>query len=159
MKPQKVKFPFKTRLSLKPLLDFWEGLLAEGKGGMNCLGPVIHQKLENTPELREPIEDLTILEKHREFLDLLMSVVFPPASWESDCAAAFVPFQFIAFYATPLFKTLFRMEKQSFVPQSNVDPERWQWGQVLKAYTYYPEKILRHRPRLELSPDCQGPLP
>ena len=96
MKPQKVKFPFKTRLSLKPLLDFWEGLVAEGQGGMNCLGPVIRQKLENTPELREPIEDLTILEKHREFLDLLMSVVFPPASWESDCAAAFVPFQFIA---------------------------------------------------------------
>ncbi|MGB7913579.1 MAG: hypothetical protein WCF59_15290, partial [Desulfobaccales bacterium] len=141
MKPQKVKFPFKTRLSLKPLLDFWEGLLAAGKGGMNCLGPVIHQKLENTPELREPIEDLTILEKHREFLDLLMSAVFPPASWESDCAAAFVPFQFIAFYATPLFKTLFRMEKQSFVPQSNVDPERWQWGQVLKAYTFILRKF------------------
>ena len=135
MKSQKVKFPFKTRLSLKPLLDFWEGLLAEGQGGMNCLGPVIRQKLENAPELREPIEDLTILEKHRELLVLLMSAVFPPASWESDCAAAFVPFQFIAFYATPLFKTMFRMEKQRFVPQSNVDPERWQWGQVLKAYT------------------------
>ena len=24
MKPRKVKFPFKTRLSLKPLIDFWE---------------------------------------------------------------------------------------------------------------------------------------
>ena len=102
MKPRKVKFPFKSRLSLRPLLDFWERLLAEGSGGMNSLGPVIRQKLENAPELREPIEDLTILENHQELIDLLMSVVFPPAFWESDCAAAFVPFQFTGFYATPL---------------------------------------------------------
>ena len=62
MKPRKVKFPFKSRLSLKPLLDFWERLLAEGKCGMKSLGPVIRQKLEYAPELRQPIEDLTILE-------------------------------------------------------------------------------------------------
>ena len=141
MKPRKVKFPFKTRMSLRPLLDFWERLLAEGKGGMNSLGPVIRRKLENTPELREPIEDLTILENHQEFIDLLMSVAFPPAFWESDCAAAFVPFQFIGFYATPAFKTLFRMEGKDFTPQLNIDPQQWQWGRVLKAYIYILNKI------------------
>ena len=141
MKPRKVKFPFKSRLSLRPLLDFWERLLAEGKCGMNSLGPVIRQKLENTPELREPIEDLTILENHQELIDLLMSVVFPPAFWESDCAAAFVPFQFTGFYATPLFKTLFKMEGQGFSPQLNIDPQQWQWGRVLKAYIYILNKF------------------
>ncbi len=141
MKPRKVKFPFQTRLSLGPLLDFWERLLAEGKSGMNSLGPLIRQKLENTPELREPIEDLTILENHQEFIDLLMSVVFPPAFWESDCAAAFVPFQFTGFYATPAFKTLFRMEGQDFTPQLNIDPQQWQWGRVLKAYIYILNKV------------------
>ena len=142
MKPRKVNFPFKSRLSLKPLLDFWEHLLAEGKCGMNSLGPVIRQKLENTPELREPIEDLTILEDHQELIDLLMSVVFPPAFWESDCAAAFVPFQFNSFYATPAFKTLFRMEGQGkFTPQLNIDPQQWQWGRVLKAYIYILNKF------------------
>ena len=142
MKPRKVNFPFKSRLSLKPLLDFWEHLLAEGKCGMNSLGPVIRQKLENTPELREPIEDLTILEDHQELIDLLMSVVFPPAFWESNCAAAFVPFQFNSFYATPAFKTLFRMEGQGkFTPQLNIDPQQWQWGRVLKAYIYILNKF------------------
>ena len=38
MKPRKVKFPFKSRLSLKPLLDFWERLLAEGKYGLKSWG-------------------------------------------------------------------------------------------------------------------------
>lgn len=134
MRPRQVKFPFKSRLSLKPLLDFWEGLLAEGKCGMSSLGPVIRQKLENTPELREPIEDLSILENHREFIDLLMTVVFPPAFWETDCAAAFVPFQFTSFYATPAFKTMFRMAGPGFTPQLNIDPQEWQWGRTLKAY-------------------------
>ena len=142
MKPQKVKFPFKTRLSLKPLLDFWERSVAESKGGINCLGPVIRQKLENAPELREPIEDLTILEKHQELLGLLMSVVFPPAFWESDCAAAFVPFQFISFYATPIFKNLFRMEGiKDFTPQLNIDSKQWEWGRTLKACIYILNKV------------------
>ena len=141
MKPRKVKFPFKNRLSLKPLLDFWDRLLAEGKSGMTALGPIIRQKLEDSPELREPIEDLTILEKHQELIDLLMSVVFPPAFWEKDCAAAFVPFQFTSFYATPLFKTLFRMEGQGFTPQLNIDPQQWQWGRLLKAYLYILQKF------------------
>ena len=141
MKPRKVKFPFKSRLSLRPLLDFWERCLAEGKCGMKSWGPVIRQKLENAPELREPIEDLTILEKHQELIDLLMSVVFPPAFWESDCAAAFVPFQFTGFYATPLFKTLFGMEGHSFTPQLNIDPQQWQWGRGLKAYIYILNKF------------------
>jgi hypothetical protein len=136
MKPRKVKFPFKSRLSLKPLLDFWERLVAEGKCGMDSFKPVIRQKLANAPELLEPIDDLTILENHQDLIELLMSVVFPPAFWESDCAAAFVPFQFTSFYATPLFKSLFPMEGQGFTPQLNINPEQWQWGLTLKAYIY-----------------------
>jgi hypothetical protein len=136
MKPLNEKFPFKSRLSLKPLLDFWDRLLAEGKCGLHSLGPVIRQKLENNPELKEPIDDLTLLEKHQEFIDLLMSVVFPPAFWETDCAAAFVPFQFTSFYATPLFKSLFPMGGQGFTPQLNIDPDHWQWGRTLKAYIF-----------------------
>ena len=138
MKPRKVKFPFKSRLSLKPLLDFWERLLAEGKDG---LSPGMRAELERAPELWKPIEDLSILEKHQKLLEMLMSVVFPPAFWESDCAAAFVPFEFTGFYATPMFKTLFKMEGQGFTAQLNIDPEQWQWGRALKAYIYILQKF------------------
>ena len=141
MKHREVTFPFKSRLSLGPLLDFWERLLAEGGCGISSLAPVIRQKLENTPELREPIDDLTILEKHRELINLLMSLVFPPAFWESDCAAAFMPFQFTSFYATPAFKTLFKMEGQGFTPQLNLDPQEWERGRVLKAFLFIIKKF------------------
>ena len=141
MKFRKIKFPFKCRLSLKPLLDFWERLLAEGKCGLVAMEPVIRQKLEQAPELREPMEDLSLLEKHQELIELLMSAVFPPAFWESDFAAAIVPFQFTSFYATPAFKNIFRMEGQGFTPQLNIDPQQWLWGRVLKAYIFILKKF------------------
>jgi GAF domain-containing protein len=138
MKPQTIKFPFKSRLSLKLLLDFWEGLGAHGKDG---LSPEMRAELGRAPALTGPIEDLSILAKHQKLLDALMSVVFPPAFWETDCAAAFVPFEFTGFYATPLFKTLFKMEGQGFSAQLNIDPEQWQWGLALKAYIFILHKF------------------
>src|SRR3974390_3681893 len=104
MTSQDITFPFKTRLSLKPLIDFWEGLLAGAECGFGSIAPVIRQKLANAPELREPIDDLAILEKREKLVDLLMSIVFPPAFYENACAAAFVPFQFTTISATPPFK-------------------------------------------------------
>jgi hypothetical protein len=141
MIPQDIKFPFRSRLSLSPLIDFWERLLAEGGCGMDSLAPTIRQKLTGAPELREPINDLSILEKHQKLIDLLMSTVFPPAFWESDCAAAFVPYQFTVVYATPAFKTLFGLEGHEFTPRLNVNPQEWEWGKTLKANLFILQKI------------------
>jgi GAF domain-containing protein len=130
---QEIKFPFKSRLSLNPLIKFWEGLLAKGECGLGSMAVAISEKLASAPELREPIDDLTILEKRQGLLDLLMTIVFPPAFWETDCAAAFVPFQFTSVYATPAFKNLFSMAGQDFSPHLNVTAQEWEWGKTLKA--------------------------
>jgi GAF domain-containing protein len=149
---QEIKFPFKSRLSLNPLIKFWEGLLAKGECGLGSMAATIRQKLESAPELREPIDDLTILEKRQGLLDLLMTIVFPPAFWETDCAAAFVPFQFTSVYATPAFKNLFSMAGQDFTPHLNVTAQEWEWGKTLKANIF----ILRQVYGVDL--DWQYPL-
>ena len=141
MIPAEISFPFTCRLSLSPLIAFWERLLAERGCGLNALAPTVLKKLESAPELREPIHDLAILEKHRGLVDLLMTIVFPPAFWESDCAAAFVPYQFTVVYATPAFKTLFGLEGQEFAPQLNVSPQEWERGKTLKANLFILQKI------------------
>jgi GAF domain-containing protein len=141
MKFTHISFPFKSRLSLKPLLDFWEHLLADSGCGMSALAPIVQAQCASAPELREPIEDLAILEQKRGLLDLLMSIVFPPAFWEKDCAAAFVPFQFKSFFATPAFKTLFMTEDGSFSPQLNINSQEWEWGRLLKAYLFILQKF------------------
>ena len=57
-------FPFKSRLSLTPLIDFWERLLTDSGCGMTALAPIIRQQLANAPQLREPVEDLASLKDY-----------------------------------------------------------------------------------------------
>lgn len=141
MKFSQTPFPFQSRLSLKPLLDFWDQLICDSGCGLAVLAPLIREQLAGNPELMEPIADPTFLKSRPELLDLLMSVVFPPAFWETDCAAAFTPFEFTSFYATPAFKTLFMAEDGSFAPQLNINTQEWEWGKHLKAYLFILKKF------------------
>ncbi len=134
-------FPFKSRLSLTPLIDFWERLLTDSGCGMTALAPIIRPQLANAPQLREPVEDLASLKDYQGLLDLLMSIVFPPAFWDKDCAAAFVPFEFTSFYATPAFTTLFMPTGGRFSPQLNINTLTYAWVRLLKAYTLILKKF------------------
>ena len=56
------QFPFKSVLSLDPLLELWEGSGNTKKIKVEFAKPVI-EKIKNIPELRGPITDLSILKK------------------------------------------------------------------------------------------------
>ena len=90
--------------------------------------------LERAPELRAPIEDPAALERHRDLVEVLMSLVFPAASWGEDYGAAAVPFQLRAFHATPSFRRLL-LDEQGFVQGwLNMDAEDAARGRLLYAY-------------------------
>jgi hypothetical protein len=108
------EFPFKCVLSLKPLVAFWDKILSEGDPTRGAVIRTIREELKNAPELLEPIEDLSVLEKHRTLVDTLMGMVFPPAFRERDCSAAFVPFHLETVYATPAFKSLLMTDGRDF---------------------------------------------
>lgn len=129
-----VEFPFKCICSLRRLIAFWDQTLSEGDSVNAALARTIREELKNAPELMEPIEDLSILERHRELVDMLMSIVFPPAFWESDCSAALVPFHFQSVFATPAFKRLLMMDDRDLGIRANIDTGQWEWGRLLKAY-------------------------
>jgi GAF domain-containing protein len=130
------EFPFKCVLSLSPLVTFWNRVMSDGDPVKAAIARKIHGELKKTPELLDPIEDLSIIEKHRGLVDMLMSIVFPPAFWERDYSGAFVPFLFQSFYATPLFKRILMPECRSFGDRANVDEQTWAWGRLLKAYLH-----------------------
>ncbi|MBW1912333.1 MAG: GAF domain-containing protein [Deltaproteobacteria bacterium] len=134
MKSRAIEFPFKSVLSLAPLVAFWDEILAGGDPVKTAVARAIREELKSAPELLEPIEDLSILEKHRGLVEMLMSIVFPPAFWEEDYSAAFVPFQFKSVYATPAFKNLLIPDGRTFGELTNIDTERWAWGKLLRAY-------------------------
>lgn len=136
MKSIPVEFPFKSVLSLSPLIRYWEQFLSQGDSVKAGLAGQIQERLKTAPELLKPIEDISVLEKHRELVDLLMSIVFSRAFQETDFSAAFVPFRFKPIYATPAFKRIFSLEEKDIQAHCNMDPERWAWGRLMKAYLH-----------------------
>jgi len=78
------KYPFQCVFSLRPLIDFWRRNVATSPEYGSCFAESLEAKLQRAPELLVPIEDLTILDKHKDLLKSLMSLVFPPAFWKTD---------------------------------------------------------------------------
>jgi GAF domain-containing protein len=130
-----LEFPFQCRLSLAPLVAFWNQAVVSGHPAKAALAKQIQDELQQAPELLEPIEDLSLLERHQGLVDLLMSAVFPPASWDRDYAAATIPFHFQSFYATPSFGRWLTVEDGTF-EGLNLDREVFFAGKLLRAYLY-----------------------
>jgi hypothetical protein len=131
-----VTFPFKSVFSLAPLIKFWDQFLADGKSVKAAMAKTIHQELQNAPELLEPIEDISILERHQELVEMLMSIVFPPAFCEKDCSAAFLPYHFQSVFSTPAFQRLIMLDGRELGTRINIDIEQWEWGRTMKAYLH-----------------------
>jgi GAF domain-containing protein len=128
-----MEFPFRCRLSLAPLVAFWNQAVVSGHPAKAALAKQIQDELRLAAELLEPIDDLSLLERHRGLVDLLMSAVFPPASWDRDYVAATIPFHFRSFYATPSFGRWLTVEDGTF-EGLNLDRDVFFSGKLLRAY-------------------------
>ena len=127
-------FPFKSVLSFSGLIDFWRQLLSKDGGVENAIMKAVEKELNNAPEMFEPITDFKVLEKNRSLIDMLMSLVFPPAFNDRDYAAAFVPFQSGTVYVSPRFKQLWPSDNcVDFEHLTNLNAEQWAMGRLLKA--------------------------
>ncbi|HEY7140144.1 MAG TPA: GAF domain-containing protein [Methylomirabilota bacterium] len=133
-----VGFPFRIELSLAPLVAAWEAMAAE-PGVAGEVARAVCRGLEGASELREPIADPSVLDRHRDLVGILMSLVFPAASWERDYAAAMVPFHLRAVHATPSFRRLLLDAADVLQGSLNLDADGATHGRLLHAY----DKILR----------------
>ncbi|MGH7358404.1 MAG: hypothetical protein ACREJR_06285, partial [Candidatus Rokuibacteriota bacterium] len=126
-------FPFRRELSLAPLIAAWEAQAAK-PGIAGDVARTVCRGLEQAPELRAPIEDPSTLERHRDLVETVMSLVFPAASWEQDYGAAAIPFQLRAVHATPGFRRLLLDESGFLQGWLNADAELAARGRLLYAY-------------------------
>ncbi len=134
------KFPFKCVLSFSPFIDFWSQTGSRNQAFKAPLIKKVREELEKVPELLGPIEDLSILEKHKELIDMLMTLVFPPAFWDRDYLAALIPYHFRIFYATLSFER-FLMENRNFIGRTHLDERAMTYGTLLKAYSHILQKF------------------
>jgi GAF domain-containing protein len=110
--------------------------VVSGHPATAALAQQIQGELRQAAELLAPIADLSLIERHKGLVDLLMSAVFPPASWDRDYAAATIPFQFRSFYATPSFRRWLTAEDGTLEGWMKLDQDLFFYGKLLRAYLY-----------------------
>src|SRR2546427_5396280 len=126
--------PFRTELSLAPLIRFWTQLSAYSELGRGPLPGIVRERIKQAPELSAVVDDVSVIAKHRQLVDLMMSAMFPPAFWEQEYGAALFPFQLRAFYATSLFRRTLMNDDGTLHGRVNVDEQRLGAAKLLLAY-------------------------
>ncbi len=126
--------PFRTELSLAPLVRFWTQLSAYSELGRGPLPGIVREKIKQAPELSAAIDDVSVIARHQQLVDLMMSAMFPPAFWEQEYGAALFPFQLRAFYATSLFRRTLMNDDGTVHGRVNIDEQRLGAARLHLAY-------------------------
>jgi len=123
-------FPFDSVLSLKLLIQYWEDGIASGR---IPFGEPLLEHIRRTPELKEPVTDLSLLEKHSDFINFLMSAAVAPANMEKDLTAATIPFHFSSFFETPAFRRHINLKKLAGSAAVNIPGKDLMVGKTIQA--------------------------
>jgi hypothetical protein len=124
-------FPFKSVLTLKLLVDYWQEKIE--KGEITFLGDGIRQALKDAPDLTAPFTDFSQLARHRELIEFLMTAVIPPAQTEVELISATVPFQFKSFFSTKAFERTIDFRNIENVARVNIPGNGIQTGKTIHA--------------------------
>lgn len=133
------KFPFPSVLSLRLLIEYWEKNIAEGN--VPGFSQNLLQAINEAPELREPIHDLSILDKHRALINFLLTAVIPAANQDSDLSAALLPFDFKALHTTRAFDRSLNLQDIQSSVTTNLPNNNMILGKTVKAYLLILEKF------------------
>ena len=157
------EYPIHNVLSLKPLVEYLNKTRASFGSAKTSQLDELNAAIEKTPELLEPIEDLSLLEEWSDIVQSLMDLVFPPMYWESEAVAAVLPFSMKPIFVSPRFRQLFLDKNGSFIGRWNVNEEDFNNGRAVRAYLFILEKYydFQHKfdyPLLHIVPDPETGL-
>ena len=153
------QYPFRCLLSLKPLIDHFDGIHIHAPGAECALEPSFRHKLKQTPELLEPIADLEIIERHRPMVHRLMSLLFPPVYWDTQAFAALVPFTTQPFFSSPKFQSMFVDHQGCLQVWRNIDEKSFEQGRAIKAFLLILDKYYDIHQSLDYPLVCAAPDP
>lgn len=98
----------RSSLSFAPLIEAWKKTATEGRKGTRILYQTLLDRIKRHPELLGPIDDLTLLEKHEDWVDMLMATLFPVSvSDQEDLYAVGIPFSQTIIYSSSKFRNDF----------------------------------------------------
>ncbi|MBJ6116800.1 GAF domain-containing protein [Pontibacter sp. BT310] len=137
------KFPFRTTLSLSPLVAYWENKVKTDPSCNISRVKELADLLRKTPNLLKPLDDTSLIDEHISTIDILMEDIFPSALWENDLRATVLPFHFESFYATPRLEELQLLGGGNYTGKLNLDLKTLLFRLTLSAYTIILEKFYK----------------
>lgn len=123
--------PFKAVLCLEPLIEYIEEKQSSEDYAEAFLAKTLLERVALNPELRGPIEDRSILEKHAETFQLMMLCFLPPALRETQMTKISAPFIMDHIYCTPAMEKLGKGTEINF--ESNQSVSALECSSVAKA--------------------------
>lgn len=99
--------PFQLELSLKLVIEKWRATVAPDDERLQS----IECTLRRFPHLANPIDDLSLLAPHRDFIQLLLEPMLPQPGWSNSMHSLCAPFAHDVFIsATPAYEKIFQDE-------------------------------------------------
>src|SRR5262245_55840728 len=100
---------YQSKVSFQPLLTVLKRTLNHtSSAGAKKLYSGILDYADQHPELQQAIDDLSVLDSHHEWIEMLLSVIFPPTASEHEMVYAVSrPYSFSTIYASRLFRLIF----------------------------------------------------
>jgi hypothetical protein len=139
---------FNSRFSFAPLVREWEKVIQEGRPGTQQVYRRLLDKIKDYPELLSPIEDDSVFARHREFVEEMMTSVFPVILSESaDLFAVCFPFQYKTIYASNLFEKIFLHEGSNMIRMPDAQTEKnLEQEKIISAYQMILAKLYHINP-------------
>ncbi|MCF8105796.1 MAG: GAF domain-containing protein [Desulfohalobiaceae bacterium] len=126
------RYPFQTALSLEPLIDYVRSTFA----GKSDYWDKLLRDIDRAEGLQGAIDDLSVLDKHRDLIEKLLHQVFSALSWQTEAVAAVIPFSIRPVSMSPLFAELFAKEQGIMQDRLNLRQEDFDNGRVIRAYLF-----------------------
>ncbi|UOQ96350.1 GAF domain-containing protein [Hymenobacter sp. 5317J-9] len=127
-------FPFRSTLSLEPLIAYWQRREESTNAGVRLLAEAIGQQVAAADWCRGPLTDLSVLECNCDLIETLMLAVFPPASFATDISGVVGPFQRYCFYSTTHFEEVMLNKDRTIKQPLNIDMTTMERHMGLMAY-------------------------
>lgn len=132
-------FPFKTVLSLRLLVEYWEERIRLRNMPDFILG--VQDYINQYPELKQPVVDDNVIEKHRSFIEFLLTAAIPSATNHTEMAVAIHPFKFKGLYATNAFSNAINLTTLEETAVTNLPGFNLNISKTIKAALLILHKI------------------
>lgn len=135
------KLPIKTTLSFEHLIDELDIISQTNNHPMYEMAVGFLKKLDQFPELKTSVSDMSILQNNHELLKQMMSFIFNPLNDDTDISAAFSPFSTKAFYSTTHYNKTIALEHRSLEVANKMEDHKMEAAMLYQVYLFIFDKV------------------